>query len=82
LAISLLDLVGRLLDGVDDIHLTMCIAATTYRRKESGKTPAQQSVWVSPIVDASRGKLRTSAGRMGLTEGGDNEKYGAEPYEI
>jgi len=31
--------------------------------------------WVSTIVDASRGVLRSSKGRMQLTDGRDNEKY-------
>ncbi|KAI9719153.1 MAG: hypothetical protein M1828_006335 [Chrysothrix sp. TS-e1954] len=38
--------------------------------------------WVSPIVDAKKGVLRSSAGRVGLeSTGGGNEKYGPEPYD-
>jgi hypothetical protein len=32
-------------------------------------------------MDASRGRLRTNAGRMGRTQGDDNMKYGTDPYE-
>jgi hypothetical protein len=35
--------------------------------------------WVSPVVDASKGLLRTSYGRMGKRDGSDNDKYG-DPY--
>lgn len=40
--------------------------------------------WVSTVVDANRGKLRTHTGRKGETSGTENqEKYGAEvdPYD-
>lgn len=37
--------------------------------------------WESPIVQA-RGRMRTALGRMGKTEGDDNEKYGEDPYEV
>jgi len=33
-----------------------------------------------PIVDASRGGLRTQAGRLAKSDGTDNEKYGVDPY--
>lgn len=37
--------------------------------------------WMSPLVDARKGQLRTSNGRMGLSAtGDDNEKYGDDPY--
>lgn len=37
--------------------------------------------WARPLVDARRGRLRTSNGRMGLSAIGDeNEKYGDDPY--
>jgi len=31
--------------------------------------------WASPVVDAMKGQLRTKWGRMGRTDGEDNEKY-------
>jgi hypothetical protein len=37
--------------------------------------------WASPIVDASRGVLKSSRGRMTMTDGKDNEKYSDDPYE-
>ena len=33
-----------------------------------------------PIVDASRGGLRTQTGRLAKSDGADNEKYGVDPY--
>lgn len=58
------------------------IAATTTRRKASKEGQAGGDVWVSPIMDASKGRLRTNAGRMGRTQGDDNrKKYGIDPYE-
>jgi hypothetical protein len=62
-------------------RLIGCVAATKYRRKVSEKSSEGEEVWVSPIMDAGRGRLRTNAGRMGRTAGGDNEKYGPDPYE-
>lgn len=35
---------------------------------------------VRPIVDASRGGLRTQTGRLAKSDGADNEKYGVDPY--
>jgi len=43
---------------------------------ETGKV-----MWASPVVDASRGLLRTSAGRMSRSEAGEHEKMGVkDPY--
>ena len=56
------------------------IAATTYRRKTDKEGAEDGEVWVSPIIDASRGHLRTGNGRMGKSAGDENEKYGEEPY--
>lgn len=33
-------------------------------------------MWASPVVDASKGVLKTSAGRMARSEGKEHEKYG------
>lgn len=35
---------------------------------------------IRPIVDATRGSLRTQTGRLARGDGADNEKYGEEPY--
>ncbi|ODM23776.1 hypothetical protein SI65_01365 [Aspergillus cristatus] len=35
---------------------------------------------VRPIVDASRGGLRTQTGRLAKSDGADNDKYGIDPY--
>ena len=43
--------------------------------KETGKT-----VWQSPLVDASRGVLRTSRGRMTMSHGMDHEGYDWDTY--
>lgn len=37
--------------------------------------------WISPLVNARKGKLRTMMGRMGSGTGAENEKYGLDPYE-
>lgn len=31
-------------------------------------------IWASPLVDATKGKYRTHMGRMGNSDGADNEK--------
>ena len=37
--------------------------------------------WASPVVDASKGLLRTSAGRMSRSQAGEHEKMGiVDPY--
>ncbi|KAK8062474.1 hypothetical protein PG997_014571 [Apiospora hydei] len=36
--------------------------------------------WTRPIFDASKLSLRTTKGRLGQTDGTDNEKYGPDPY--
>ncbi|KAM3424173.1 hypothetical protein BST61_g11284 [Cercospora zeina] len=43
--------------------------------KETGK-----SRWASPVVDASKGVLRTSAGRMARSHGNEHDQYGEDPY--
>lgn len=35
-----------------------------------------QDAWARPIVDASKGLLKTSAGRMGRSQGQEHEQYG------
>jgi len=39
-----------------------------------------ETVWQNPLVDASRGKLRTSRGRMTMTDGTEHEKYDFDLY--
>jgi len=43
--------------------------------EETGK-----EMWASPIVDAGRGLLKTSGGRMSRSEANEHDKYGADPY--
>ncbi len=54
------------------------LGATTYLRKEGGQGKVEGGIvgdeWIGPLVDARRGKMRSSAGRlgrgvMGLDEG-------------
>jgi hypothetical protein len=56
----------------------LLMGATTYpiKTKDGG------TKWVSPVVDASRGVLKSSRGRMTMTDGKDNEKYGNDPYDM
>lgn len=48
------------------------MAGAQIRVEEKG----QGEKWVYPVVDAGRGKLKTSKGRMSWTEGDENDKYG------
>ncbi|KAK4978338.1 hypothetical protein LTR66_010641 [Elasticomyces elasticus] len=43
-------------------------------------SPTQTTSWFSPIVEAQKGRLRSSAGRMGRDGGAGNEKYNDDPY--
>ncbi|KAK5000359.1 hypothetical protein LTR66_000777 [Elasticomyces elasticus] len=54
------------------------IAATMFKTVggESG-----EERWQSPIVDASRGLLKTSAGRMNRSKALEHEGYGPDPFE-
>jgi hypothetical protein len=58
------------------------LGATSYLKKggkmEAGKVADE---WVSPLVDANRGLMRTSNGRRGQTgEGADQDKFGTNYY--
>ena len=37
-------------------------------------------LWASPVVDASKGLLRTSAGRMSRSSATEHDAYGPDPY--
>ena len=56
---------------------TSGITSTTFKVTDemTGK-----EVFASPIVDASKGLLKTSAGRMSRSKGDENDKYGEDPY--
>ncbi|KAK4494879.1 hypothetical protein PRZ48_014235 [Zasmidium cellare] len=43
--------------------------------KETGS-----EMWARPVVDASKGLLKTSAGRMARSHGDDHDQYGEDPY--
>ncbi|KAI5362866.1 hypothetical protein Slin15195_G102470 [Septoria linicola] len=53
------------------------INSTTYKitDKETGETK-----WASPVVDASKGLLKTSGGRMARSHGQEHDAYGEDPY--
>lgn len=53
---------------------TLLGAARVPVKTENGKE------WAGTLVDATRGVLRTSRGRMDRTDGKDNDGYGAEPF--
>lgn len=48
------------------------------------KVPDEEGneVYTHPIVDASKGVLKTSAGRMARSKGDEHDKYEADPYDI
>ena len=54
------------------------INATTHKYidEETGK-----EMYASPIVDASKGLLKTSAGRMSRSNATEHDKYGDDPYQ-
>lgn len=52
------------------------LGATTFPIKtESGL------VWQNPLVDAKKGLLRSSRGRLAMGDGTENVKYGFDPYD-
>lgn len=40
-----------------------------------------EELWASPIVDASKGLLKTSAGRMSRSNADEHDKYDDDPYQ-
>ncbi|KAK5121758.1 hypothetical protein LTR85_004633 [Meristemomyces frigidus] len=54
------------------------INSTTHRYtdKMTGK-----EMWASPVVDSSRGLLKTSAGRMSRSKADEHDQYGDNPYQ-
>lgn len=61
------------------------IGATTFRAQASEKdiegVEQGKPFFVSPIVDARRGLLKTSAGRMSASQATEHDKYNDDPYE-
>lgn len=53
-------------------------AASTFKgiSEETG-----EEVWIDPNVDARKGLLKTSMGRMSRSQGHEHDKFGADPYE-
>jgi len=51
--------------------------STTYRYTDK---VTGEEMWASPVVDASRGLLRTSAGRMSRSDAREHDGYGEDPY--
>lgn len=49
----------------------------------SARVKTDDGLWVSPLVDASRGLLKTSAGRMARSDAKEHEKMGIgkDPYQ-
>lgn len=54
------------------------INSTTHRIKDE-KTGKE--MWASPVVDASKGLLKTSAGRMSRSQAKEHDGYGEDPYQ-
>lgn len=62
---------------------TLMGATTFLKRKDANKTEAGKvsDEWVSGLLDANRGRLRTSNGRRGLTgDDADRDKFGKNYY--
>ena len=47
---------------------------------DDGKKEGGEVRWESVAVDATRGRMSSSKGRMGETDGTDNDGYGEKPY--
>ncbi|KAF1817035.1 hypothetical protein P152DRAFT_453646 [Eremomyces bilateralis CBS 781.70] len=58
------------------------VAHGAARYKIPSEKPEGRDIWVNPLVDASRGVLRSSAGRMSRSNGKEHEKYGDNPYAV
>ncbi|KAK4543563.1 hypothetical protein LTR36_005458 [Oleoguttula mirabilis] len=54
------------------------INSTTHRYVDE---QTGEEMWASPVVDASRGLLRTSAGRMSRSKADEHDQYGDNPYQ-
>jgi hypothetical protein len=65
------------LSGATTVQASQAAADT---EKLAGGATTDGPVWLSPIIDSSKGVWRTRSGRMGLDKGEGNEKYGTEPY--
>jgi hypothetical protein len=57
------------------------LAATTVPVYSTKASSSSSTAWVPVAVDASSGSLRTSRGRLGRSDGADNDRYGQEPYK-
>ena len=58
------------------------LGATTFlRRGDKLEGGVVSDSWISPLFDASKGKLRTSAGRLGWAPAIQHDKYGPNVYE-
>lgn len=57
-------------------HHPSGLGATTYKVDVDGRAK-----WASPLVDARKGLLRTSKGRMAMSAGNENEVYGDDPFD-
>jgi len=69
----------------ESIHVNgtpnMLAAATVPRPyPEVGDGGEDEVRWESVAVDATRGTMSTSKGRMGMTDGTDNDVYGEKAY--
>lgn len=55
----------------------------TKKAEGQGDDYDSEDQWISPLVDASKGVLRTSAGRLGSrgSQGTEHDKYGPNPYD-
>ncbi|PNS17142.1 hypothetical protein CAC42_7196 [Sphaceloma murrayae] len=64
-------------ESIYDQFPPMLAGATQHRVDKEG-LEGKTEEWQSPIVDARKGPLRSSKGRMARSTGGDNVKYGTE----
>ncbi|EON60919.1 hypothetical protein W97_00129 [Coniosporium apollinis CBS 100218] len=62
-------------------HPTGLGATATRVELPASEKGSAETAWFSPIVDARKGVLKTSAGRMTMSNGDDHDKYGDDPYE-
>ena len=63
-------------EAIYDHMNPMLLAATQHKVHVTSESGEKQEAWISPVVDARKGQLRSSRGRMARSSGTENEKYG------
>ncbi|KAF2153745.1 hypothetical protein K461DRAFT_311814 [Myriangium duriaei CBS 260.36] len=57
-------------------HMPPALAAATQHKVQLKSEQGTEEAWMLPVVDARKGQLKTSRGRMARSQGQENDKYG------